>query len=170
MAVGFAALATVSLSSTPVQAACAEDYEFSDIRLPSNCLTSADKAIVKMRLFRSGMAVAALSCNQQAQYNSLVTRHENELVKGGKALRAMFSRMHKGKATQEMNRFVTHLANYASIKSMAAKGYCNIMARVFNQALALPTNSLSDYVQNRPIKMALTAPERPKTTAVASAE
>lgn len=170
LAVGFTALALVSMSSAPAQAACAEDYELSDIRLPSSCLTPTDKAIVKMRLFRSGMAVAALSCNQQAQYNSLVTRHEDELVKGGKALRAMFRRMHKGKATQEMNRFVTHLANYASIKSMAANGYCTIMSRVFSQALELPANSLSSFVENRPIKMALNTPALPKLTAVASAE
>ena len=102
-----------------------------------------------MRMFLSDLVVAALSCNARNQYNRLVSLHQDELVQGGKALRALFNRLHKSKATRELDRFVTHLTNRASKQRLSTPGYCQTMSKVFEQALAQPSNGLKDYVMNR---------------------
>lgn len=167
---GLATLAAVMLASLPAQAKCVAADEFGGVRLPAGCLTSDEGKIVRMRLFRADLAVAALSCNQQSQYNRVVNVHQNELVRDGRALRAMFNRLHKGKATRELNRFVTHLTNRASLRRLAAQGYCRGMARVFEQTVSLLPQDLMAYVLNRPVRSALAATPRSELRTAASSQ
>lgn len=111
-----------------------------------SCLKPAERTLVDLRKFRADITVAALRCNQRSAYNALVTRHEQELVHHGKGLGAMFRRLHGAAATGEMNRYVTHLTNRASINSLGIRNYCHSMSRVFTEALKAPLRGLMAYV------------------------
>jgi hypothetical protein len=171
-AAGLAALAAVAFAPNGAKAACIAADDFADIRLPAGCLTANDGRAVRLRMFRADLAVAALSCKQQDRYNSLVTRHQDELVRQGRALRAMFARLHHGNAERELNRFITHLANKASLKRLEQRNYCRTMARVFDEAQAQPLKGLLAYVQGkRGAKGVRTADASPvKTRALAAME
>ena len=152
-----AALAVVAFTPSDANAACVPAEDFSDIRLPASCLTPAEGQAVRLRMFRADLAVAALSCQQQSQYNSLVTRHQAELVRQGRALMSMFRRLHRGNAERELNRFITHLANRASLRRLASQGYCSTMDKVFRDAHAQPRQSLTSYALGRPVMTAMAA-------------
>lgn len=151
-------MAAIVVTPTPVAAGCAGTHDLAGIDLPRNCLTAEQARIVRMRVFRSDLAVAALSCGKQDQYNRLVSHHRMELVREGQALKSLFGKWHKGASDGALNRFVTHLANRASMRRLNAEGYCTRMARVFDRALALPPNGLNGFVKGRPVMAALDAP------------
>lgn len=153
---GLAAWIAVALVPARADAACLADGHITGIEMPKGCLSADDGKILRLRLFRADLVVAALACNTKSAYNSFVARHEGELVRAGKALKALFSRLHKARATRELDRFVTHLTNRASMRRMKSSGYCRAMGRVFDQALALPPDTLTSFVQNRPVVAALT--------------
>ena len=148
-AIGLGALAVVAFQPTTAQAACVKAKDLGDIRLPAACLSPEEGRAVRMRMFRADLAVAALSCGQQSQYNNLVTRHQDELVRQGRALRAIFQRVNPRNAERELNRFITHLANRASLKRLEQPRYCQDMDRVFQEAQAQPRQGLMAFVQAR---------------------
>ncbi|MCF3628546.1 hypothetical protein RJ527_10735 [Thalassospiraceae bacterium LMO-SO8] len=141
------ALAVVAFAPRSAHAACAPTGDFADVRLPTTCLSAQESQAVQMRMFRAELAVAALSCQQQSQYNTVVTRHQDELVREGRALRGIFQRVYRAGAERELNRFITHLANRASLKRLTQPTYCQTMARVFREAQAQPRQGLLAYVQ-----------------------
>jgi len=152
---GLILAAAVSVTYQPAKADCVGAREFETLRLPSGCLTPTEGLNIRLRYFRADMAVAALTCNQKPLYNRFVSRHQAELVSGGQALRSMFSRLYQSAATKELNRFITHLANQASMRSLAATNYCKSMASIFETTLSLPLRGLTDYVRQRPVVTAL---------------
>jgi len=160
-AAGAAALAVVALTPQAANAACAPGDDFADVRLPTTCLTPDESRAVQMRMFRAELAVAALSCQQQSQYNTVVTRHQDELVREGRALRAIFQRVYHAGAERELNRFITHLANRASLKRLIQPAYCQTMARVFREAQAQPRQGLLAYAQGVPTNSSMMAAVTP---------
>lgn len=167
-AIGLGALAVVAFQPTTAQAACVKAKDLGDIRLPAACLSPEEGRAVRMRMFRADLAVAALSCGQQSQYNNLVTRHQDELVRQGRALRAIFQRVHPRNAERELNRFITHLANKASLRRLGAPEYCRGMARVFADAQSQPRQGLTGFVGHRPVVSALLGPQETETVAEAA--
>ncbi|MEQ8806212.1 MAG: hypothetical protein RLO05_11980 [Rhodospirillales bacterium] len=164
-AAGAAALAVVALAPQTANAACAPGDDFADIRLPTTCLTPDEARAVQMRMFRAELAVAALSCQQQSQYNTVVTRHQDELVREGRALRGIFQRVYRAGAERELNRFITHLANRASLKRLTQPAYCQTMARVFREAQAQPRQGLLAYAQGVPTNASMMAAVTPPPNA-----
>ena len=149
-AAALAALAGIAFAPQTASAACVAADEFAGIRLPAACLTPQEGRVIRLRVFRADMAVAALSCQQQAHYNSMVTRHQDELVHEGRALRAIFQRIYRAGAERELNRFITHLANKASLKRLNIPDYCQVMDRVFRKVHAQPRQGLQAYLQGEP--------------------
>lgn len=169
VAAGLAALTVVAFAPQSANAACAPTDDFADVRLPTTCLSAQESKAVQMRMFRAELAVAALSCRQQSLYNTVVTRHQDELVREGRALRGIFQRVFRAGAERELNRFITHLANRASLKRLTQPTYCQTMARVFREAQAQPRQGLLAYVQGSPANASTTAaatpPPNPQTLA-----
>lgn len=120
-----------------------------------SCLKPVEQALVKLREFRAEMTVAALRCEQQNLYNNVVTRHQGELASKGKALGTTFRRLHGTAATHELNRFVTHLTNRASIQSLGIRNYCRSMSDVFAEALKTPLQKLTLFVSSNPLSRAI---------------
>lgn len=168
-AAAVAALAVVAFAPQSANAACAPTDDFADVRLPTTCLTAKESQAVQMRMFRAELAVAALSCQQQSHYNTVVTRHQDELVREGRTLRTIFQRVYRAGAERELNRFITHLANRASLKRLTQPTYCQTMARVFREAQAQPRQGLLAYVQGAPSATSMMASVTPPPNARALA-
>jgi hypothetical protein len=120
-----------------------------------SCLNPVERALVELRKFRAEMTVAALRCNQQGLYNEVVTRHQGELVNKGKALGETFQRLHGAAGSAELNRYVTHLTNRASIDSLGVRNYCRSMSEVFLEALKTPVRGLMAFVSENALAQAL---------------
>lgn len=103
---GLAALAVaVTVAGTPAASFAA-------------CATPKESAALEARVLLSELMVAALSCNQRPSYNAVVTRYQGEMAGTGKALKGYFSRVHGARSSQELNGFVTRMANEASQRSL----------------------------------------------------
>lgn len=167
---GIVTFAGVTIKSAPSEANCLATRDFNAVKLLSGCLAPADDMIIRMRILRANMAVAALSCSQKKQYNHFVTRHQNELVRGGQSLRSLFNRLYKGAATRHLNRFVTHLANRASMRSLTVNNYCARMAKVFENANSLPLQGVTDFIRTKPLNSALSDASAVEKRSIASTQ
>lgn len=125
-----------------------------------SCLKPSERALIDLRHFRADITVAALRCGQQQAYNTFVSRHNKELVAQGKALGKTFRRLHGAAGASELNRYVTHLTNKASIRSLGVRNYCGVMARRFTDMLKLPVAGLVAYVRGN-----FTVTDRPEEVA-----
>lgn len=96
-----------------------------------------ERMAVRARVVQSEMMVAALSCGLRSQYNAVVIEFESELVSHGKVLRSMFRRQHGAGGQKALDRFITQLANDASMRSNRARsGYCESAKRSFSDVLS----------------------------------
>ncbi len=110
------------------------------------CHTPQEEAALSARMLQTEFMIAALSCDQRANYNAFVTKFESELVPLGRALRQMFKRAYGGAAKQELNGFITSLANQASQRSITGwSGYCDNASNLFLEALALEPGALKTF-------------------------
>ena len=109
-------------------------------------LTQAEREALTVRSLQSDMMVAALSCELRGEYNLTVTRFQEELVRHGANLRALFRRNYGGKAERELNSYITRLANESSTRRIAAGApYCYEAAGKFARLAALPQTQLADF-------------------------
>lgn len=96
-----------------------------------------ERLAVRARVVQSEMMVAALSCGLRSQYNAVVAEFQTELVSHGRVLRSMFTRTHGAGGQKALDRFITQLANDASIRSNRARSaYCDSAKRTFKDVLS----------------------------------
>lgn len=125
-----------------------------EARADSNCVRSSELGTLDVRLMQTELMVAALTCQRKPDYNRFVRQFETELVARGKALKALFRRMHGSKADSRLNRFVTRLANEASLRSIQKTGYCASAARLFQATLQVPPGDLTAFAAAQPFSHA----------------
>jgi hypothetical protein len=127
------ALGGVSLASAPAA-------------LALDTAVSKDTAAVRVRVLQSDMMVAALSCDLRNSYNEAIRRFQAELVLHGRNLRSYFNRVHGKRGQNELDRFVTAMANKASSRSIAqGSDYCVAAEHMMVTILALPPNGLAEF-------------------------
>jgi hypothetical protein len=92
--------------------------------------------------------VAALTCNQIANFNAFQTNFGSELRASDRALMHMFMRLYGGgKGQSEYHGFKTRLANNSEMRSIHGNTeFCTATAQVFAAALAPNKPSLGDFV------------------------
>lgn len=158
-AIAILAVSVVFLAPRGASAASCLYPDKASGKTPSySCLKPAEQALIDLRKFRAEITVAALRCKQQGAYNRIVNRHKNELVAQGKALGAVFRRLYGASASRELNRYVTHLTNRASIRSLGVENYCGSMSRVFAAAMDAPVRGFLTFVGRDPIARVETPP------------
>ena len=139
-------LAKVAMVVTAAQFAAA------NVALASTCASPIEKAAVDARVLQSELMVAALTCGENARYNAFVQKFQSELVGFGNSLRAYFNRAYGKSGEHEMNRFVTRLANGATMRrtQYTMPQYCASAVNLFNAVLAVDKSGLRDYVAHTP--------------------
>jgi len=65
-------------------------------------------------------------------------------------LKGIFKRLHGDKAEQRLNRFVTRLANEASLRSLRQPDYCDGAVTLFDKTLDLKPGTLTAFVARQP--------------------
>jgi hypothetical protein len=125
-----AAIAIPSVSSTALGAAC---------------LRTSDAAAINARMMQTELMVAALTCQRRGEYNAFVKQFEGELISHGKKLKATFKRMYGLAGESQLNRFVTRLANEASLRSLQSTDYCDKASGLFTGTFAIKPGKLAHF-------------------------
>lgn len=91
------------------------------------CAKSHEMEAVRVRALQTELMFAALSCNgSSSYYNRFIKNYRQELQTQAKTLRAYFKRAFAADAENQMNRFITRLANESSTRSLnrGLEHYC----------------------------------------------
>lgn len=107
-----------------------------------------ESAAINARLLQTEMMVAALACDMRPQYNKVIRTFQKDLVRHGKALRAMFKRNHGTSAQRYLDRYITQLANDASARSnYDREAYCRSAGALFSDVLAVRSAGFDQLTQ-----------------------
>lgn len=100
------------------------------------CAHPLEHIALNSRVLQTELMVAALSCGNRPLYNAFVSKFRGDLVNQGRSLRSFFQRHHGGGGGDNLNRFITRLANEASQRSNAGRAaFCSDASLVFPQLL-----------------------------------
>ena len=116
---------------------------------PHLCVTRSEVPALETRLLQTELMVAALTCKQRAGYNSIIAKFSDELVDGGRVLKRLFKRLHGVNSEKRLNRFITRLANEASVRSLHKVEYCESASKLMHQTLALKVGALTDFAGSK---------------------
>ena len=148
MGIGVAGL--MATASSPASAAspsnCIRPDSTFGLSAKAKCLRPAEQSAVQMRLLQTDLMVAALSCHRKPDYNTFAVKYRDELVRGGRTLRALFDRVHGKSARTELNSYITRLANTASMQSLNGNDYCGRMGKLFDGVLAVSPTGFAEFV------------------------
>ena len=99
-----------------------------------SCAAPAEQRALNARVLQTELMVTALACGYRADYNAFVGTFRAELALRGGALRAYFARRYGARAEDELNRFVTRLANQESARSNESRAkFCSDGAALFGR-------------------------------------
>jgi hypothetical protein len=112
----------------------------------SNCLRVTEVEPLKVRLFQTELMVAALTCKRRTDYNQVIAQFGDELASRGRSLKVIFKRLYGTDAEPALNRFVTRLANEASLRSLHTADYCSGASALFSKTLQLQPHMLAGFV------------------------
>lgn len=117
----------------------------------SSCASREDIKAFDLRALNSSLMVAALSCNQQAEYNQLLKKYNNLFSESGNNIKTYFRKQYGSGSEKELNRFITHLANNASQGSMAGdpEKYCDETRKVFATLISLRQDKFAEFADQK---------------------
>ena len=117
----------------------------------AQCEPVADRAALETRVYQTDLMVAALSCGEHERYNAFVQRFKDPLVANGKNLQDFFKRTYTSNSKQELNDYVTQLANDASRRSLTnIRVFCQDTGQQFTSILAADPSQFRTFVVNYP--------------------
>jgi len=116
------------------------------------CAKPQERLALESRVLQSELMVAALNCGHAAEYNAFVRKFQPELARRGQGLRDYFARAHGRGGEQQMNRFVTVMANEASSRNVADHGlFCAQAGILFDQLRGLELRGFERFVATLPL-------------------
>ncbi len=131
--VGFTSMATLSAGGASATTSCARPHE---------------QEALNARVLQTELMVAALACQDQASYNSFVTKFRSELVEHGRLLRGYFERSQGGGGAKSLNALVTRLANESSQRSMVHRvGFCQQASLLFEESQRTDPGDFGSLIQ-----------------------
>ncbi len=110
----------------------------------SPCALTKEKQAIEIRALQTHLMVAALSCSKQKDYNIVMSKFGKYLAENGRVLQAYFSRNYGRTYPNQLNSFVTFLANESSKTSLKQdyKPYCAKADQLFKDILSGDKNML----------------------------
>ncbi|MDB2414233.1 hypothetical protein N9W34_00500 [Rickettsiales bacterium] len=115
------------------------------------CAMQEESQALDFRALQSNMMVAALSCDQQKNYNRFMIKYKNNLITGSEDIKSYFKRKYGFSYERELNRFVTDLANKATQFSMNKNSdtYCQQVSAMFKDLIDMEENMLGGYIEKQ---------------------
>lgn len=118
----------------------------------SSCVTGKDEMALQTRLLQTELMVSALTCKQTTKYNDFVKLHQKELMKAHTQLRTFFNKKYGKAGGDELNSFITRLANDSSKRSIKnVKLFCETTTVVYDGALAAPSAHFGEFAALQPV-------------------
>lgn len=131
------------------------------------CASKSDWEALRTRIALSALMVDAINCNEQGRYNTVATHFKVPLARDGRQMQAYFRRVHGRQATEQMNSFVTEVANKSSIRTAErTQSYCQDVQAKFDDMASRKTTEwhtiAAAYAADDlgSIKQCRTAPQR----------
>ncbi len=113
------------------------------------CPAADEQSSLTVRVLQAKLMVAALTCPAQSDYNAFVRRYTPYLADHAVSLKRWFRKLHGGRQTQEIDRFVTTLANDASMKSTQNRAkFCAASRSAFTVLLGAPKAEARQILQS----------------------
>lgn len=137
-------LALGACAATHMQSGAVEplpEINFSYRNMPKElvkeCQPKTESLAMDVNALKNSLMVAALSCNQNRQYNSFINRHSTALKQHEYVLKQHFSTLFGHASEKELTAFNTRIANNASRQSMRSHNgeYCAHYASLFNKLI-----------------------------------
>jgi hypothetical protein len=112
------------------------------------CAKANEVTAIQAAAIQQELMVAALTCNQVANFNAFQIGFNAELRASDATLQKMFKRLYGGgQGTSEYHAFKTRLANDSSIRSIHDNAtYCHLAADIFSAALAAERPTFAAFV------------------------
>lgn len=111
-------------------------------------LNAREQAALDVRYLQTELMVAALSCGRpdfHQHYNAFVTKFGGSLKRHANVMKSYFSREYGAQGTVQLDRYVTRLANEASLRSMQQAAFCQDSVHLFERVTAIDPASLDGF-------------------------
>lgn len=126
----------------------------------SNCPSPVVEAM-HVRLLQTELMVAALQCRTapgndfSSKYNAFIMQFSSPLSQNANVLKDHFRKSYGASHLTHLDRYMTRIANDAGQRG-ASNGYCQDMAPMFEQVMALRSNSeLTRFSTQNPLSLAI---------------
>jgi hypothetical protein len=108
-----------------------------------SCADRVERESLNVRQLQTQLMVAALSCNQRADYNAFITRFRPVLADHSDVMTGYFRRVFGKRSPHEINAYVTRLANEASALSIADRqSYCRASFDALTELMSAPAGQM----------------------------
>jgi hypothetical protein len=111
-------------------------------------LNAREQAALDVRYLQTELMVAALSCGRpefHTRYNAFVSKFGNSLKRHSNVMKTYFTREYGAKGSQQLDTYVTRLANEASLRSMQQASFCQDSSALFERVTAIDAASLEGF-------------------------
>jgi len=128
------------------------------------CKVTPDNASIGIRALQTELMVAGLKCSAE-QWNAFTSKFKTTIKADADRMQHLFSKSYGKGGPNQMNAFVTQLANDASQRSNAYSeaDYCKLQDVLFKKVLALSATELERFSVGRsltvPAPVALCTPD-----------
>jgi len=130
------------------------------------CATASEQAALRSRAVQTDLMLAALNCDERARYNLFVQEFRQPLAVQSGRMRAYFQRAHGGAATEDMNAFVTRLANMASQRYIQEPSrFCAAAKEQLTELLAIKPAEYPTFAARQVVAPSAGVKSCPKTAA-----
>ena len=135
---------------------------------PGGCQPTPDQASIGIRALQTELMVAGLKCSAE-QWNAFTTKFKTTIKIDADRMQKLFSKAYGKSGANQMNAFVTQLANDASQRSngFSEADYCKQQDVLFQKVLALTSLELERFSAGRalavPAPVALCKPDTADT-------
>lgn len=135
---------------------------------PGDCQPTPDQASIGIRALQTELMVAGLKCSAE-QWNAFTTKFKTTIKTDADRMQRLFSKAYGKSGGNQMNAFVTQLANDASQRSngFSEADYCKQQDVLFHKVLALTSLELERFSAGRtlsvPAPVALCKPDPAET-------
>jgi opacity protein-like surface antigen len=110
--------------------------------LAQTCVQPAEKTAFEIRALQSQLMVAALSCQQDEQYNTFVRQYQSELGNAYRGINAHYRRTAGARGQTSLDGYITQLANAHSQDGIRqGSNFCRNVLPLFTVALAAPKSA-----------------------------
>jgi uncharacterized protein YccT (UPF0319 family) len=119
----------------------------SPLQSHAGCLSNSEVGALDMRALQSSLMVAALSCDQQDDYNRFMRLYQQDLTSGGDIITTYFKRQYGSGYKAALNNFITTMANKATTLSMNTHpdSYCRHTKQTFATLLSLKKEGVARF-------------------------